>query len=307
MLFSQRYRRALDSRLMDVELSPDTRKKIWTRLVAMNPSIRIQRDPNDSWISNSSGLEEAEAGLLVEHGWDKLPISPYPTDEYHHEAMHMLVLDGPAPLIFDTIELFLTWLETAQQITFQSKLNEIFDLGECPWRISDREFFKIDNDFIGLRHAAVAHEALASNGFSGAVEEFTRARRYQAQGDTREAIYLANHSFESLMKAISGQAQMSADRLIRFMSNDGFFDDLPEDIRGGFVEQVLKTLPFLRNKLGGHGQGAEVLVVPLAYGELAIQIAAAFHNFLITKHLERTVSANEPIHEKKDPYDEVSF
>ncbi len=62
---------------------------------------------------------------------------------------------------------------------------------------------------------------------------------------------------------------------------------MPETIRAGFMDQVLRALPFLRNKLGGHGQGEDIVAIPPAYGDLAIQIAAAFQNFLITKHLER--------------------
>ena len=74
----------------------------------------------------------------------------------------------------------------------------------------------------------------------------------------------------------------------------GYFDDLPESIRSGFAEQVMKTLPFMRNKLAGHGQGAEIVDVPVVYGELAMQLAAVLHNFLITKHLER--KPPEPAH-----------
>lgn len=78
-----------------------------------------------------------------------------------------------------------------------------------------------------------------------------------------------------------------ADRLIKELLAKGCFDDLPEAARSSFGEQVLKTLPSLRNRLGGHGQGATVLEVPQAYGELAVQLAAAFHNLLLTKHLQR--------------------
>jgi hypothetical protein len=34
-------------------------------------------------------------------------------------------------------------------------------------------------------------------------------------------------------------------------------------------------------------QGAVVVNIPRSYGDLAVQMAAAFHNFLISKHLER--------------------
>ena len=82
-------------------------------------------------------------------------------------------------------------------------------------------------------------------------------------------------------------ANANADQLIKAMLSQGYFDDLPESIRSGFAEQVMKTLPFLRNKLAGHGQGAEIVDVPVVYGELAVQLAATFHNFLISKHLQR--------------------
>jgi hypothetical protein len=36
------------------------------------------------------------------------------------------------------------------------------------------------------------------------------------------------------------------------------------------------------------GQGKDNLSIPPAYGHLAIQIPAAFNNFLITKHLDRS-------------------
>ena len=54
------------------------------------------------------------------------------------------------------------------------------------------------------------------------------------------------------------------------------------------------ALPFLRNKLAGHGQGANVVDVPSIYGELTIQLAAALHNFLLAKHLETKPPEPEP-------------
>jgi hypothetical protein len=87
------------------------------------------------------------------------------------------------------------------------------------------------------------------------------------------------------MKVLTKLEHANGDKLIKELGSQGFFDDLPNSVRNGFMDQVLKALPFLRNKLGGHGQGAAVVDIPPAYGDLAIQIAAAFQNFLITKHL----------------------
>src|SRR5947208_488844 len=104
--------------------------------------------------------------------------------------------------------------------------------------------------------------------------------------EVREAIAFAEHSFESVMKVLTDIEHGNADKLIKTLLGRGYFDDLPESVRAGFADQVLKALPFLRNKLGGHGQGTAVMSIPQTYGQLAVQLAAAFHNFLISKHLE---------------------
>ncbi|HMN69757.1 MAG TPA: hypothetical protein PKC28_14535, partial [Bdellovibrionales bacterium] len=45
----------------------------------------------------------------------------------------------------------------------------------------------------------------------------------------------------------------------------------------------MMTLPTIRNRLSGHGQGKDTVEIPLHYGELAIGLAACFNLFLINK------------------------
>jgi hypothetical protein len=54
MLFSQRYFRAIENDALVVEIPDAARRKLWAWLSANNASLGIQRDPNNSWISNSS-------------------------------------------------------------------------------------------------------------------------------------------------------------------------------------------------------------------------------------------------------------
>lgn len=288
MLFSQRYFPAIEKNVLFVDIPDAARRKLWAWLSANNASLCIRRDPNDSWISNSSILEETERELLVEHGWNRLPVSPDPSSTDYHAALHLLVLDGPGPFVFDTIEIAASNMDTGERDALRQKVNQIFELHNCPWRISEGEFFKLDADFVGAKLAATAHDTLAANQFAGAAAEYAKAHQYLATGDVREAIFFASHSFESVMKVLTNLEHANSDKLIKELGSQGLFDDLPESVRSGFMDQVLKALPFLRNKLGGHGQGAAVVDIPPVYGNLAIQIAAAFHNFLVSKHLERS-------------------
>jgi hypothetical protein len=98
MLFSQRYFRAIENNMLVVDIADAARRKLWAWLSANNASLGIRRDPNDSWISNSSVLEETERELLIEHGWEHLPVSPHSTNTEYHAALHRPVLDGPGHL-----------------------------------------------------------------------------------------------------------------------------------------------------------------------------------------------------------------
>lgn len=286
-LFSQRYFRALQQKTLTADIPEPARRKLWSWLAANNASLRIQRDPNDGWISNSSILEEAESELLVEHGWERIPDAPARGGGSPFDGLHHLVVHGDAPFVFDAMEMVARWMDAPLREKFRRKANQILELHSCPWRISDGKFFKIDGEFIGARLASSAHDALAANQFAGAADEYSKARQYLGAGEIREAIFYAGHSFESVMKVLTGLEQANADKLVKRLLRNGYFDDLPESVRDGFTDQVLKALPFLRNKLGGHGQGAAVVNIPHSYGDLAVQLAAVFQNFLIAKHLER--------------------
>jgi hypothetical protein len=290
-LFSQRLSRALENGRIVVEVPEMARRQIWGWLSAHDHSFPIARNPNETWVSNTSVLEESERELLIEYGWDHLP---RPTDEQNSSDGHDLrrfFSEAAGHYVFDVIQMASQFLDKAEKEELRQKVNRVFELNDCLWRISDGEFFKLDLDFVGARLAESAHGALVTTGLAGAIDEFTKARRYLAAGEVREAINHAGNSFESVMKVMTAKPSGNADALIKELGQQGYFDDLPDAGRGGFASQVLKALPFLRNNFGGHGQGRDVIVIPPIYGELAVQLAAVFHNFLIAKHLERSPPA----------------
>ncbi len=253
MLFSQRYHRALQRQQFAVDISPELRRKIWTQLRAHNSSFYVQPDPHDNLHVLTTALEEAESELMTEHGWDRIPDAPRNSGEYMPALRH-LVLRGQAEFVLDTIELAFARMLPEDREPFRNKVNAVFELHDCPWRLSDGEFFKLDADFVGARIAVNAHDALAANSFAGAADEYAKARQELAAGDAKDAIIHAGKSFESVMKVLTGMNHANADQLIKSLVNQDYFDDLPAGLRVGFSEQVLKTLPFLRNKLAGHGQ-----------------------------------------------------
>jgi hypothetical protein len=304
-LFSQRVSRALENGRIVVEIPELARRQIWGWLSAHDHSFPIARNPNETWVSNTSVLEETERELLIEYGWDHLP---RPTDEQNSadgQDLRRFFLEAAGHYVFDVIQMSSQYLDKTEQEELRQKVNRVFELNDCLWRISDGEFFKLDLDFVGARLTETAHGALVTNGLAGAIDEFNKARQFLAAGEVREAINHAGHSFESVLKVMTGKTSGNADALIKELGHQGYFDDLPEAARGGFSSQVLKALPFVRNNFGGHGQGRDVIVIPPIYGELAVQLAAVFHNFLIAKHLERSPPA--PAVEESDWDRDIPF
>ena len=288
-LFSQRYYRAIEQGQLTVDLPPLVRKKLWTWLDHFD-----EPNPNDSWTETSNVISEVKVELKREHGWDDiediLPNKPIDGEG----KLSRLISDGPGHFVLDAIEQTYTKFGNGKKTAFQNQINKVLELHECQWRLCDGEFFKLDRDFIGARIAATAHDVLVANSFTGAADEYSKSQRELCRGEVKDSILHAGKSFESVLKVITGLGNVNADKLITGLLRQGFFDDLPSEIRPGFTNQVMKALPFLRNSLGGHGQGAVVVEVPEAYGNLAFQLAGAFHNFLVAKHIERASATAVP-------------
>ena len=182
MIFSQRYLRALKEGKFSIELPHDVRAKLKTFLRQYDASFYVQRDPHDNWSDPTSVLEEALRDLMTEQGWERIPGAPG-FDHGISPAFAYLVEHGPGEHVFDLIELALSNMENEEKEKCRLKINQIFDLHDCPWRLADGEFFKLDADFMGARLSAGAHDHLVKNSFEGAADEYAKARQEIAAGD----------------------------------------------------------------------------------------------------------------------------
>ena len=103
----------------------------------------------------------------------------------------------------------------------------------------------------------------------------------------REAIWFSGCSFESSLKTAVMASTGQAKELVQQFSAAGFMDDIPADKAKALVKVTLLGLAVLRNELGGHGQGQNVVMVPRAYGELAVHLAASLNYFVAQQWLRK--------------------
>jgi hypothetical protein len=166
------------------------------------------------------------------------------------------------------------------------ELNERFRRAGFGYRYEDGKIFRIDNELLHQEATLPALRFLKDPRFAGANEEFHAAHAHFKAGEFKDCAVDANNALESTMKAIceikgwSFSKGATAGDLLNVLRNNGF---LPGYTSGSFQQLVVTLssgLPALRNNVGGHGQGAEPVEVPMHVAAYAMHLAASKILFL---------------------------
>lgn len=273
--FSKRHRRALADGSLQIDLADVVRGRLRRLLEADNVSYRTT--DGTGWNYDTDLLEDLADRLRDLYGTDALPGSG------HGRRVVDMIAEAPGQCVFDALELF----EAPHKEGFRGALNQLLSEEEVPWRMLDGEVILLDEAFARSDLAARADDSIRRAGFAGALAELRRARNHVVDGDGRDAVHSAGSAFESVLMAMLGADRGKAAKLLADLNRSGYLDDLPKELRERFAKQVLGATPWMRNELGGHGQGADTVEIPPAYAQLAIDLAAAFSHFLITLRIER--------------------
>lgn len=262
---------------------------MWHILTEYDSSYGYQPDPNDNWIEQTTVLAVLPDKLCKAYGVENL--EAFVGDERKQVDLEGFVMGAYPSQVFDVVELFYPDVDE-RHADFQAEINQALQDEKCPWLLCDGFFFQIDSGFLEERVLKRTHELLRAAQFDGALEEFVEARNDLTAGDHKGAILNATKAFESCLKAIQPQSEGSAKKLIDSLKGSSFYDGLPEVLHSGFGDQVLMTLPTLRNKIAGHGQGNTIVEVPKSVAELAVHLSGTFIVFLIGRYLEQTAKPN---------------
>ena len=102
---------------------------------------------------------------------------------------------------------------------------------------------------------------LHGQGFEGPNDEYRKAREHYRQGRYKECLNECLKAFESTIKTICTKrgwvydpGRDTASALITICVTNGLVP--------AFMQSCLTTIPTVRNKMGGHGQGPEPVEVP---------------------------------------------
>lgn len=156
-----------------------------------------------------------------------------------------------------------------------TELNARFKEAGLGYELINGRIVRIDSQ---LLHAEVVKPAIGflnAEGFEGARDEFFGAYEHYRHGNHKEALVDALKAFESTLKVIltaNGKPYGAGDTarpLVLACSKEGLIPSYNEAHLTSLVGVLTAGVPTVRNRHGGHGQGAVVKTVEpevVAYG-----------------------------------------
>ena len=224
----------------------------------------------------------------------------YEDRNYLSELSNFLLQEENPERVLDAIELSFRWIDrgtrewgylhrqNASELADRAiaELNARFQEHGVGFQYSDGEIIRIDSELI---HAEVVKPALAllhGDGYAGAQAEFLKAHEHYRHGDAKGALAECLKALESTMKAICDkrgwryEPNSTCGGLIQVCLDNGLIPAFWTQHFSALRSTLESGVPTARNKLGGHGQGSEVVDVPTHLAAYALHMTAAAIVFL---------------------------
>lgn len=169
-----------------------------------------------------------------------------------------------------------------------SELNARFQEHGVGFRYESGEIIRIDSEFIHSDVVKPALILLQDKHFAGAESEYLNAHEHYRHKRYKESLTDALKALESCMKAIAAKRKWTCDSkstakpLIDLMFSKGVIPDFWSSHFAGLRSILESGVPTARNRLGGHGQGTQVVDVPEHLVAFVLHQTAAAIVFLVS-------------------------
>lgn len=174
-----------------------------------------------------------------------------------------------------------------------SELNERFKEHGVGYQFESYELIRVDSQFLHAEAVKPTLAVLRGKNFNGANEEFLNAHKHYRHGRYKECLVDALKAFESTMKTICSlrgwptQPTDTAKNLIATCMSNGLFPSY-FDSQFSSIRSLLESgVPTVRNKNGGHGQGAAPVAVPEYLARYTLNLTATTILFMVEAHQDQ--------------------
>jgi len=167
------------------------------------------------------------------------------------------------------------------------ELNARFREHGVGYEYKDGEIIRIDSQFLHAEAVRPALSLLRGPEYAGAQEEFLKAHEHYRHGRTKEALAECLKALESVAKSICAKRrwkhapQPTAKALLDVLFDKGLIPPFWSSHFSGLRSSLEGGVPTGRNRLGGHGQGTEVVTVPEYLASYVLHLTASSILFLV--------------------------
>jgi len=167
------------------------------------------------------------------------------------------------------------------------ELNQRFREHDVGYQLEDGGIIRVDSQLLHTEAVKPALSLLQSADYAGAEAEFLRAHEHYRHGRQKEALNECLKALESVMKIICGKRKWGCDpnatakTLIQTLLDKGLIPSFWAQHFSAIRSTLEAGVPTARNRLGGHGQGTEVVQIPEHIAAYVLHQTAAAIVFLV--------------------------
>lgn len=148
------------------------------------------------------------------------------------------------------------------------ELNARFQEHGVGYRFEEGEVVRVDSELLHAEAVKPALVLLRASEYAGAQAEFLKAHEHYRHDRAKEALAECLKSLESVMKSICAKRKWAHDpnatskALIQVLFDKGLIPEFWSQYFSALRSTLESGVPTARNRLGGHGQGTDVVQVP---------------------------------------------
>jgi hypothetical protein len=166
-------------------------------------------------------------------------------------------------------------------------LNHRFLQHGVGYQYASGKIVRYDSQFLHAQVVKPAIDLLQDKHYRGANDEFLRAHEHYRKGEIKDCLADSLNALESTLKTIChkrrwpSQPKDTAKTLLEVCFKNGLIPGFLQSHYSALQSTLESGVPTVRNKLGGHGQGPEVITVPQHYAAYALHLTASAIQFLV--------------------------
>ena len=239
------------------------------------------------------------------------PSTKYSQNTALEELIDYFLKENEVERVLDVIELSFQYIDNfIRDFNYQGKrdsneiteraINDVnirFKEHSIGYRFDSRRLIRIDSEFLHVKVVKPALKLLSNPEYAGAQDEFLKACDHYKSGRKKEVLGACFSAFESMMKLICKKRgwehpiNATASPLIKICIQNRLIPLFLQSKSESLQSLLESGIPTIGNKLGRHGQGAQIVEVPDYIAAYALHETAS--TLILLHHAEADLKQSE--------------